>query len=284
MKAAPFIYVAPSTVDDAVATMAADPDARVLAGGQSLTPLLAMRLATPSTLVDLGRIPGLSGVTAVGDELHIGAMTTQSDLERSELVADHCPLLVAAIKHVGHPAIRARGTIGGSIAHADPAAELPAVMLALDARVVVVGLGGSREVAAKDLVVGAFTTALRHDEVIVGVRLPTRIDGWSFLEVSRRVGDFALALVAVTLALDDGVVTDARVAVGGATRSSARAVDAERSLVGSRIDEAAAHEVARVAASELAMTADILGSADYRRHLVEVLVRRAVARAAGLIG
>ncbi|MFN8028280.1 MAG: FAD binding domain-containing protein [Acidimicrobiia bacterium] len=198
MKPAPFDYLLATSVEEAVAALAADDDAKVIAGGQSLTPLLSLRLARPSVLVDVGRLP-LTGITVDGDVLELGALVRHRTLESDALVAAEAPLLAVAAPHIGHPAIRARGTLGGSLAPADPAAELPAVLVALDAVVVVQGPGGRREVRAAELFEGYFTTALAPDELVVAVRVPraTDADRFAFEEWAPRHGDFATAGIAL---------------------------------------------------------------------------------------
>jgi carbon-monoxide dehydrogenase medium subunit len=266
VKPAPFDYVAAASVDEALAALA-DGEAKVLAGGQSLVPLLNMRLARPSLLVDLNRVPGLDGV-GVNADVHIGALARQADVLASPAAAA-VPVLAAALRHVGHPATRSRGTIGGSLAHADPAAELPAVLLALDGEVVARSRTGERTIGADALFAGPFTTSLRPDELLTGVVLP-RQDArpFGFAELSRRHGDFALAGAVVLLA-------PARVVLFGLGGAPERALEAERGL-----DEgASAVEAAEVATRDLAPVDDVHADGAYRRRAAAVLVRRAVEQA-----
>lgn len=285
MKPAPFRYLAPHAVEEAVALLGEHAgEARVLAGGQSLVPLMNMRLATPGILVDINRIDELAYLRPWDGGLAIGALTRDSALERDAEAARRLPLLVEASRYVGHPAIRNRSTIGGSIAHADPAAELPAVLLALDAEIVARGPGGERVIAARDFFQGYLQTALRPDELLVELRLPglPAGAGSAFLEFARREGDYALAGVAAAVALAaDGTIADARLALCAVGPTALRADAAEAALRGQRPGPeawAAAAEAVRAAITEA--PSDLHGSADYRRHLAGVLTRRALERAA----
>jgi carbon-monoxide dehydrogenase medium subunit len=283
MKPAPFTYAACETVDEAVSVLAEHGDeAKLLAGGQSLVPLMNLRLAAPSMLVDLNRVAELRGVEANGT-IEIGAMTRQADLERSEAIAAGAPLVAAALRHVAFPAVRSRGTIGGSIAHADPAAELPAVLLALGGEVVAQSASGSRTIAADDLFETYFTTALRSDEVLTRIRIPAAGAGQRFgiQEVARKRNDFALAGAVVVADVDaSGACTAARVALFGVSDRPIRAAAAEQALTGSNLDAGAAAAAAEAAMGEIDPKSDAHASADYRREVTGVLVRRAVAQAA----
>src|SRR6516225_5976285 len=231
MKLPHFDYEAPETVPEAVELLAEYQDeASVLAGGQSLIPLLALRLAHPAMLIDINGIDELSGVSATDGWVAIGAMTREYVAEESGTVADTVPLLAAALPLIGHEAIRSRGTIGGSLAHADPAAELPAVSLALDAEFVVRGQSGMRVIPAADWFEGFLTTSRRPDELLVEVRFPAagRGTGISFQEVARRHGDFAIVGLAVSLTLSDGVIRDARLAFSGVSDVPVRAAEIGR--------------------------------------------------------
>jgi aerobic carbon-monoxide dehydrogenase medium subunit len=266
MKPARFDYVAAASVDEAL-TALADEEAKVLAGGQSLVPLMNMRLARPSLLVDVNRIPGLDGVVVNGD-VHIGALARQADVLDSP-AATAVPVMAAALRHVGHPATRSRGTVGGSLAHADPAAELPAVLLALDGAVVARSRTGERTIGADALFTGPFTTSLRTDELLTAVVLP-RHDSrpFGFAELSRRHGDFALAGVVVLLA-------PARVVLFGLGGAPERALEAERAL-----DEGAPPaDTAELATRDLLPVDDVHADGAYRRRAAAVLVRRAVEQA-----
>ena len=276
--------MAPAALPEAIALLHdAGDDARVLAGGQSLVPMLNLRLVRPRLLVDLRRIPGLDGIRADDGRLVIGAMTRQADAEAHPLVRARAPLLAEALGLVAHLAIRSRGTIGGSLAHADPAAELPAVALALDAAVTVEGPAGRRTVAAEDFFLGYLATALAPGEVVTEVVVPARPAGLgsAFVEFSRRPGDFALAGVAVVLALAGGRVGPATrvVVVGGADRCR-RAMACETLLVGGEPGPGLFASAAAVADLGIEPPADVHGDAEYRRHLIRTLALRGLEAAA----
>ncbi len=288
MKPAPLDYEAPTQIGEAVALLAdPDRDVIVLAGGQSLLPMLNLRLARPDLLVDLRRIEGLDGIGLQGDRIVIGAMTTKRAVEESTLIRDRQPLLHAATKFVGHPQIRNRGTVGGSMAHADAAAEYPAVALACDIEMRVVGPGGERTIGAEEFFLGYLTTALEPGEILVEVSVPVLAEGtgWSFDELSRRHGDFAMVGVAVTVALDGpGRCADARIVVFAVGSTPVRAREAEELVNGEEpTPELFARAGRTVAAALEEPMSDVHASAEYRRHLAEVLVERglqeAVARA-----
>jgi carbon-monoxide dehydrogenase medium subunit len=264
-----FAYVAAASVDEAVGALAGGGDeAKVLAGGQSLVPLLNMRLARPALLVDVNRVPGLDGIHADG-RLELGALVRQSDALASADVLESAPLLRAALRHVGHPATRSRGTIGGSVAHADPAAELPAVLLALDGEVVAVGPGGERAIAVEELFLGPFTTSLGPAELLTAVRVPLQGSRrFGFAELARRHGDFALAGVAVLL-------DPARVVLFGVGGAPVLALEAEQALDAG----AGADEAAELATRGLEPVSDVHADGDYRRRMARVLVRRALQQA-----
>jgi carbon-monoxide dehydrogenase medium subunit len=283
MKSSAFEYAAPRSVAEAVALLRTqDGEAKILAGGQSLMPLLAMRLARPSLLVDLGRIEGLDYVREESGVIAIGAMTTKSTIERSDLVRTRQPLFHEATRLIGHPQIRNRGTVGGSMAQADPAAEYPAAALALDAKMRVVGGAGERSIDAADFFVSTLTTALAPDEILIEVRVPMLAPGtgWSMLEVSRRHGDFAMAGTAVTVALDGGRARSARIVLFGVGPVPVRARAAEQAVAGQK-PAAAAWASAAAQARDVVEEplSDHHASAAYRRHLAGVLVERALAEA-----
>lgn len=262
MKAAPFEYVRATSVEETVTVIAqADGDGKILAGGQSLVPLLALRLARPAVLVDINRIPGLDTIDVVDGAVEVGALVRH----RALVEQDAHPLLSAGARWIGHTAIRSRGTVAGSIAHADAAAELPALALATAATVTVVGTDGERVVAADDLFLGALTTSLGEDEMITRVRFP-HASRWGFAEFSRRHGDFAL--VAAVVAEVDGAV---RVVVGGVASVPFRVRRAEEVLA----DGGTAAEAGAAAAAEVTPIGDLHGSADYRRAMAAEMVRRA---------
>jgi carbon-monoxide dehydrogenase medium subunit len=287
MKLPPVEYEAPRTVSEAVELLAEHLDqASVLAGGQSLIPLLALRLARPAVLIDINGVDGLSGVSATDGSVGIGAMTREYVAEESAVIADAVPLLAAALPLIGHEAIRNRGTIGGSLAHADPSAELPAVALALDAEFVVRGRSGMRVIPAADWFEGYLTTSRRPDELLVQVRFPAagRGTGISFQEVARRHGDFAVVGLAVSLTLSDGAIGDARLAFAGVSDVPVRAFGAEDLLVGERPSDELFDAAARRATEDIDPPADLHGSSDYRRRVAAVLVRRGLRAAADNTG
>lgn len=283
MKPPPFTYMVVEEVDDAVSVLSErGDDAKVLAGGQSLIPLMNMRLAAPGALVDIGRISGLDTITANG-VLEIGATVRQSTAERAPEVLSSAPMLAQALRHVAHPGVRARGTVGGSIAHADPAAEIPAVLLALGGEIVAVGPNGERTVKADDLFVTYFTTSLAPTELLTCVRIPrcSRDIRWGFLEVARRAGDFALVGVALAAWIDEGeVCRSARVVAFGVSDTPKRLEGAESALVGGRLsDQAVTDEAAAIATREIRPKSDFHASSEYRREVTGVLVRRALDQA-----
>jgi carbon-monoxide dehydrogenase medium subunit len=274
VKPPPFVYVAPTSLDEAVTALAEHgEDAKVLAGGQSLIPLMSLRLARPTALVDLNGVAELSSI-AVNGMTSIGAMTRHRAVERSADVAKQVPLLAAAVPYIGHVAIRTRGTIGGSLAHADPAAELPAIALALDATFEATSTRGTRTISAADFFVGYFTTALEADEILTKVTFPNAAPGTgvSVQEMARRHGDFAMVAAAASVAPGG----DVRIALINVSDRPVRAVEAEAAMrQGAPIDE-----VAALASRDLEPTADLHASAAYRRSVAQVLVRRALTEAA----
>lgn len=284
MKPAAFEYHAPSSMDEALALLEQHgSEAKPLAGGQSLIPAMNFRLATPALLIDLNRIGSLAYVHADSDALHLGGMTRHRTLEHSGDIAAAAPLIAAAMPHVAHAAIRTRGTIGGSLAHADPAAELPAVMLALDASFTLQSRTGSRTVAAADFFQGLFLTALAPGELLVRITLPRATPGSAsaFDEVSRRHGDFALAGVAAHVAVNgDGVCTIARVGLFGLADRPVLAAQVSRTLVGVKPSRDAMRAAADASArDDVDPSSDIHASSRYRRQLAAVLIRRVLDRA-----
>ena len=283
MKLPVVAYEAPAALDQAVGLLAEHQDeASVLAGGQSLIPLLALRLARPATLIDINGLRELSWISVADGWLAIGAMTREYEAEESQPVAAAVPLLAAALPLIGHEAIRSRGTIGGSLAHADPAAELPAVALALDAELVLRGPSGDRVIPAAEWFEGYLTTSRRPDELLVEVRFPTAgpTTGVAFLEVARRHGDFAIVGLAASLTLADGAISDARLAFAGVSDVPVRAAEAEAFLVGERPSSDVFEEAARLAAAGLDPPADLHGSSEYRKKVAATLVRRGLRAAA----
>src|SRR5215469_4668430 len=280
-------YEAPKAVSEAMELLAEHLDeASVLAGGQSLIPLLALRLAHPAVLIDINGIDELSGVSASDGWVAIGAMTREYVAEESETLAGTVPLLAAALPLIGHEAIRSRGTVGGSLAHADPAAELPAIARALDAEFVVRGQSGERVVPAAEWFEGYLTTSRRPDELLVEVRFPAagRGTGISFQEVGRRHGDFAIVGLATSLTLSGGAISDARLAFAGVSDVPARATGAEDLLVGEEPSAELFDEAARRATDEIDPPADVHGSSEYRRKAAAALVRRGLRAAADNAG
>lgn len=283
MKPASFEYHAPTTVDEALTLLQANgPDCRVLAGGQTLIPMMNFRLASPPVIVDLNRIPDLVYIKDKGDAVCIGAMTRQRTIEFSAVVADKLPVLTAAIKLVGHLPTRSRGTIGGSIANADPAAELPMVLQVLDGAVVVRGPRGQRSIAASDLFQGAMTTSIAPDEILVEVRLPVMPAGAGFAieEFARRHGDFAIAAVIAVILREGRGCARARIATAGVSSHSERLRAAEQILEQHGLGEDAVAKAAEAAAEAVEPLSDRQASAAYRRQLTQVLTERAVRRAA----
>ncbi len=274
-----FDYIKPSTVEDAVNALAdAGDEGKVLAGGQSLLPVLRLRLAAPALLVDLGGLPQLRGIREEGDMLAIGAMTTHAELAASPLLAQQAALLAQAAATVGDRQVRHRGTLGGSLAHADPAGDLPAAAVALGAQLVLAGPQGKRTVAAGDFFVGLFTTVLAPDEVLIEVRVP-RLEGWQchYAKVNRTAQAWATVAAAVAVRRENGSVTQARVVLTNMGPTPVRATAVEQALVGGEAAAAAAAHAAEGASPP----SDVTASAEYRSHLAKVLTRRALVAAAG---
>lgn len=281
MIPAAFDYLRPATVEDAVAALAeAGEEAKVLAGGHSLLPVLRLRLAAPTLLVDLGGLAQLRGIRTDGDTLVIGAMTTHAEVAGSAEVAASAPLLAQAAATIGDRQVRHRGTLGGSLAHADPAGDLPTAALALDAELVLAGPAGRRTVPAREFFVDYFTTVLRGDELLVEVRVPG-LAGWGshYEKVNRTAQAWATVAVAAAVKRENGTITQARVALTNMAPTPVRAVAVEQALAGGSVDTIAA--AAGHAAEGTSPVTDTTASADYRRHLVTVLTRRALAAAAG---
>jgi carbon-monoxide dehydrogenase medium subunit len=279
-----FDYVKPSSLDEAVAALHdAGDEAKVLAGGQSLLPLLRLRLAAPSTLVDLAGLAALRGIREDGDELVIGALTTHDEVLHDDLVRRHAPIVAAATATVGDRQVRHVGTFGGSLAHADPAGDLPAVATALDATFTLAGPAGRRDVRAADFFADYLTTALAPDEILVEVRLP-KLTGWGFrYEKFHRVAQaWAIVGVAAVVRRSNGSIEQARVALTNMGSTPVRARAVERELAGAAATASSVAGAARHAADGTAPPSDVSGSAEYRVHLAGVLTRRAVTAAAGL--
>lgn len=282
MKLPELEYAAPATVAEAVGLLAEHKDeASVLAGGQSLIPLLALRLARPAVLVDINGLDELSGVSQADGRVTVGAMTREYQAEESATVREAVPLLAAALPLIGHDAIRSRGTIGGSLAHADPAAELPAVARALDAEFVVRSRAGERVIPAAGWFEGYLTTARRPDEILVEVRFPAAGpgSGAAFQEVSRRHGDFAMVGLAVSVTMDGGTISGARLAFSGLADVPVRAAEAEAFLIGGQPSAELFEEAARRATAGLDPPADLHGTSGYRKKVAAALVRRGLRAA-----
>ena len=281
MKPSPFTYHAPERVDEAVGLLAEHADgAKVLAGGQSLVPMMSLRLAAFAHLVDLNRVAGLADIERINGHVRVGALVRQAIAEHDATVAADVPLMARALPHIGHFQIRNRGTVGGSIAHADPASELPAVALALDATMEAAGPGGPREIAAADFFESTWQTTLAGDEILTAVRFPVwgAHSGFAVEEIARRHGDFALCGATVGVTLDGGAVTKAAIALFGVGATAVRATSAEAALVaaGSGADLTV---IGLEAAASLNPTDDLHASGSYRKKVAAVVVRRALARA-----
>ena len=281
MKPPDFDYKAPPTLDGVLETLRDDPDAKVLAGGQSLIPLLGLRLASPSLLVDLRRVPGLDSVERSDGEVRIGAMVRQRRAERDALLLACAPLLNKAVLHVAHPQIRSRGTIGGSVAHADPAAEIPAVLVALDGRIRTASPTGGQVHTAEEFFTGFLSTALADDEIVTAIELdvPRPRTGTACVEVTQRAGDYALCGALAQVSLAGGTVEDARVALLGVADRAVPARATERALVGEAATPDAAAAAAQHAGHGITPIDDPQAPAEYRLHLAEVVTRRALQQA-----
>jgi len=284
MKPAPFEYLCPRTLDDALALLAErGEDGKVLAGGQSLMPLLSLRLARPSAVIDVNRVPGLDRMFTTRDGgLSIGALARQRSLERNAGLAHEQPLLAAAIPLIGHFQIRNRGTVGGSLVHADPAAELPAVMTCLGADFILSSKSGERAVSADDFYLGYMATVVEPNEILTEIRLPPwrgrRI--WAIEEVSRRKGDFAMVGVTLWMELDDSdACKEARITMFGVSGKPVRVDKAEQRMAGAKLDDDAFKEVEKIVTDELEPDSDIHASARYRKEVGGVLARRALIQA-----
>ncbi|TWD83327.1 carbon monoxide dehydrogenase medium subunit [Kribbella amoyensis] len=282
MIPASFDYFAPTSVDEAVRLLAEHPDAKVLAGGQSLMPVLRMRLAAPETIVDVGKIAELRGVRDDGDALVIGATTPHSAVQADPLVAEHARLISLATATIGDPQVRHLGTFGGSLAHADPAGDLPAVAVALDLSFVIAGGGGRRTVPAAEFFEGVFTTAVGEDEVLVEVRVP-KYTGWGacYEKFTRVAQQWSIVAVAAAVRLDGTTIAEARVGLTNMGSVPVRARGVEEVLIGGPATVEAIRAAASHAAEGTSPPTDLNGDAEYRRHLASVLTRRAVLAAAG---
>ncbi len=281
MKPPRFSYHDPESLPEALALLSSLDNVRPLAGGQSLMPMLNMRFVFPDHVVDLNRVRELAGIVLDGDALSVGAMTRQRDLEFSDLVAKHCPLMAGALTLVGHRQTRNRGTIGGSLCHLDPAAELPCVAAAMDATLEIASTRGTREIAFADFPAGYMTPALEPDELLTRVRLPLwpESHGAAFVEYARRHGDFAIVSAAALLTLDDaGRIARVSLALGGVGVAPLRMSDIETTLAGQKASAGALRDAAE-ACRTIEAADDVHAPASYRRHLATVMARRALERA-----
>jgi carbon-monoxide dehydrogenase medium subunit len=286
MVAATFDYHAPATLRDAVSLLNDNADAKVLAGGHSLIPMMKLRLSEPSAVIDLGRVEGLSYVNESGGGLAIGAMTSYYDIINSDAVQQNAPVLAEAAGEVADPQVRNMGTIGGSLAHSDPAADLPAVMLALGAEVVASSRGAlgrvnTRTISADDFFLDLFTTALEPNEILTEIRIPAQAanSGAAYAKMANKASHFAIVGVAASVTVEGGSVTSARIGVTGAGSSASRASDSEDRLVGSSGDADAIRSAAGRSANGIELNEDIHASAEYREHLTKVFALRAITAA-----
>jgi carbon-monoxide dehydrogenase medium subunit len=288
MIPAAFEYHAPSTIDEATALLSKlGEDAKVLSGGQSLIPLMKLRLASPAHLVDINAIPGLSGIREADGFLRIGALTRESDLEESEIVRTRYPLLHDTSKVIADPIVRNLATIGGNLAHGDPANDHPATMLALGAEIVAVGPKGERRMPIATFFTGPFATGLKPDEILVEIRVPVppARSGGAYLKLERKVGDFATAAVAVQVTLGaNGACEQAGIGLTNVGLTPIKATKAEASLKGKALDESAIKQAAELAAQAAEPSADLRGSVEYKKDLVRVLTARALRKAAERAG
>ncbi|HEY0487116.1 MAG TPA: xanthine dehydrogenase family protein subunit M [Mycobacteriales bacterium] len=285
MIPASFAYVAPATVEDAVAALASGgEDAKVLAGGQSLIPVLRLRLSYPETVVDLGKVAELRGIRDDGDAIVIGAMTTHHEVLHDPLVAQYVPLVVQATETVADPQVRHRGTFGGSLSHADPAGDLPSVALALDAEMVIAGPDGRRSVAARDFFLDYLTTAIRPGEILVEIRLPKLGEGWGtcYEKFNRVAQAWSIVAVAAAVRRGNGSIAEARVGLTNMGSTPLRATAVEEALAGQSATAESLSSAASHAADGTSPSDDVNARADYRAHLATVLTRRALTKAAGL--
>jgi carbon-monoxide dehydrogenase medium subunit len=280
MKPAPFDYHVPDTLEEALQIMSElGSDAAPLAGGQSLTPLMNLRLARPTNLVDMNRIDSLNSIQVEGDALKIGALVRHAQVERSEVVRDVLPMATFVAPFIGYPAIRHRGTVVGSIAHADPAAEWPCLALALDAEVVLRDSERTRSVAGEEFFQTMLTTVREPSELITEVSFNTSFSAWGFYEFARRHGDFAIIAAAAALRVTDGAVADARISLAGARDRPVRVPEVEQAVNGKELSGDLAEEAGQIAREVVQPLEDIHGSSEYRRKLIGVAIERALGDA-----
>jgi len=281
MLPAPFEYHRPSSLEEAFQLLSSLDEAKVLAGGQSLIPLLKFRFAAPAHLVDVNRVPGLDGIREEGGFLRIGALVRHNQMAESDLISARYPTLAAAAPQIADPIVRNLGTVGGSLAHADPAGDWGAVMLAVGGSVVARSERGEREIPITDFLQDIFTTALTSDEILTEVRVPVPAPraGGAYLKLERKVGDFATVAAAISVSMDDGTIGRAGIGLTAVGTKNIEPAEAEAVLNGKEPNEALFAEVGRLAAAASNPVADVRGSAEYKRHVVEVFVRRGLARA-----
>lgn len=277
-----FVYHAPDSVAAAIALLRDHGDqAKLLAGGHSLLPMMKLRFAAPDHLIDLGRIASLRGITLAGEEISIGAMTSEREVLASPLLAEHLPLLVETARQIADPQVRSKGTIGGDIAHGDPGNDHPAVMLALGAQFVLAGPAGERVVAAADFFLGTYVTALEPDEVMTAIRIPKPAPGSGacYAKLKRKTGDYATAAAAVVLRLEAGVCADVAIGLTNVAPTAMRAEAAEAALIGRALDDAVIAEAGRLAAAACEPAADLRGDEEYKRAMAGQMVQRALRTA-----
>ena len=280
MISTPFEYMRATSLDDALAKLgAANGEAKLIAGGHSLVPLMKLRLSEPKVLIDIARLPGLSGINAKDGAIEIGAGTVHHDVASSALLQHACPMLAEAAAEIGDPQVRNRGTLGGSLAHADPAADYPAVMLALDADILIKGARGSRTVKARDFFQGLFTVDLAADEIITAVQFKP-IKAGAYAKLHQRASHFAIVGVAAALAIDNKVIQGARVGLTGASSHAVRLTEVEGALTGKQISADNVESAARLAGKDLKdINSDLHASDEYRRSMIPVFTKRALIRA-----
>ncbi|HTI43285.1 MAG TPA: xanthine dehydrogenase family protein subunit M [Vicinamibacterales bacterium] len=288
MYSANFDYHRAKTLSDAQRLLAANPGAKLLAGGHSLIPLMKLRLASPSAVVDIGRIPELRGISRSGDSVRIGSLTTHAEIAASSDVQKAAPALAEAAALIGDPAVRSRGTIGGNIAHADPASDLPTVLVALDARIVAIGPSGERTIAADGFFTGIMSTALADNEVVTAILVPAaaRGQGSAYVKFPHPASRYAVIGVAASVTMTKNECSAARVALGGLLPHASRAGAVEKALTGKSLDTAAIANAAAQVASDIGkdVTGDIFASAGYRAAVAPIYVKRAIAAAAARAG
>lgn len=277
-----FDYHAPKSVGEALALLGSLPDAKLLAGGHSLLPMMKLRFAQPAHLIDINRIPELRGICEQGANVVIGAMTVENELIASPILQAKVPLLAEAPKLIADPQVRNRGTIGGDIAHGDPGNDHPALMLALDATLVMQGPGGVREVKADDFFLGLYATALAEDEILTAIKVPafSAGTGWAYEKLKRKTGDWATAGAAVVLRISGGVVSHARIALTNVAPMAIRALDAEKALIGQPVNAASLAAAAAAAEAVCDPAEDLRGDIEYKTAMAGQMVKRAIASAA----